>query len=79
MTGNQGEVDLEQARLDPASVFSGPEELHDHPGLARDQKIELLRRWAYDASELAVKDQTKATIRMPCQPPSEAKKKSGYQ
>lgn len=46
-------VDLARARLDPGAVFAGPEALRDHPDLSRDQKLELLRRWAYDARELS--------------------------
>ena len=57
MTENEGLLDLEKARLDPGSVFSSPEELRDHPGLTREQKIEILRRWAYDASELSVAEE----------------------
>lgn len=57
MTGSEDEIDLEKARLDPGSVFSNPEELRDHPGLTQEQKIEILRRWAYDASELAVAEE----------------------
>jgi hypothetical protein len=57
MTGNEGEIDLEKAQLDPGSVFSGPEQVRDHAGLTRQQKIEILRRWAYDASELAVAEE----------------------
>ncbi len=50
-------LDLDKALLDPGSVFSSPEELRDHRGLTREQKIEILRRWAYDASELAVAEE----------------------
>ena len=57
MTDNHGEIDLEKAQLDPGSVFPGPEELRDHAGLTQEQKIEILRRWAYDASELAVAEE----------------------
>jgi hypothetical protein len=57
MNENHSEIDLEKARLDPGSVFSSPEELNDHPGLTKEQKIEILRRWAYDASELAVAEE----------------------
>jgi hypothetical protein len=57
MKEKQSEIDLDKARLDPGSVFSSPEELMDHPGLKREQKIEILRRWAYDASELAVAEE----------------------
>lgn len=51
------EPDLERARLDPASVFGTPERLIAHEGLSRDEKIELLRRWAYDVSELEVAEE----------------------
>lgn len=47
-------VDLEQARLDPGSVFASPEQLRDSPGLSSEQKIDLLKRWAEDATELEV-------------------------
>ena len=47
-------IDLCQARLDPGSVFTTPEELLREPGIGREEKIEILRRWAYDAGELAV-------------------------
>ena len=57
MTISEDEIDIERVRLDPGSVFSSPEELRDHPGMTRDQKIEILRRWAYDASELAVAEE----------------------
>ncbi|MFP3874513.1 MAG: hypothetical protein ACLFQT_09800 [Thiohalophilus sp.] len=52
-----GDIDLEKARLDPGSVFASPEVLANYPGLSPAQKIELLRRWAYDASELAVAEE----------------------
>ena len=51
------EIDLGQAMLDPGSVFASPEALRDQRGLTREQKIEILRRWAYDASELAVAEE----------------------
>lgn len=57
MIGSEVVIDLEKARLDPGSVFSSPEALRDHRGLTREQKIEILRRWAYDASELAVAEE----------------------
>jgi hypothetical protein len=56
-TANKDEIDLEKARLDPGSVFADPEALRDYGGLTREQKIELLRRWACDASELAVAEE----------------------
>ena len=57
MSNRKSELDLDQARLDPGSVFASPEALRDHLGLTQAQKIELLRRWAYDASELAVAEE----------------------
>jgi hypothetical protein len=50
-------VDLAKARLDPGAVFASPETLRDHPDLDRDQKVELLRRWAYDARELSTAEE----------------------
>jgi hypothetical protein len=47
-------VDVDQALLDPGSVFATPEELLAHDGLTTPQKIEILRRWEYDASENSV-------------------------
>lgn len=49
-----GKIDLETAYLDPGSVFSGPEELLEHKQLTKEQKIEILQRWEYDASENCV-------------------------
>lgn len=48
------ELDLDHALLDPADVFSTPEDVLAHNGLTHSQKVEVLRRWAYDASEYAV-------------------------
>jgi hypothetical protein len=50
-------VDIEQALLDPTSVFGHPKDVLSHPELTREQKIEILRRWAYDAKELEVADE----------------------
>jgi hypothetical protein len=50
-------VDLEQALLDPASVFASPEEVLAHDTFTDAQKVEVLRRWEYDASELAVAEE----------------------
>jgi hypothetical protein len=50
-------MDIDKARLDPGSVFESPEELCAHPGLSREQKIEILQRWAYDARELDIAEE----------------------
>jgi hypothetical protein len=54
MTQADDDMDLETARLNPGSVFTSPEELREFPGLSREQKIDLLQRWAEDARELEV-------------------------
>lgn len=43
--------DMDQALLDPGSVFATPDLVLLHDGLSKAQKIEILRRWEYDASE----------------------------
>jgi hypothetical protein len=45
-------IDIQKALLDPTSVFAHPQDVVNHAQLSRDQKIEILRRWAYDAKEL---------------------------
>lgn len=40
--------DLDQALIDPASVFASPSEVIHDPGLSLDDKREILRRWAWD-------------------------------
>jgi hypothetical protein len=57
MTEADNEMDLEKARLDPGSVFASPEELCESPGLSREQKVDLLQRWAEDARELEVAEE----------------------
>ena len=48
---------LDQALLDPGSVFARPEEVVDHPELTLEQKIAVLRSWEYDAAEIAVAEE----------------------
>lgn len=50
-------VNLEKALLDPASAFVSPEDVRDHTELTMDQKIEILRRWEYEESEVAVAEE----------------------
>jgi hypothetical protein len=47
-------IDIERAMLDPGSVFSSPEDVVKTEGITREQKIEILRHWEYDARELEV-------------------------
>jgi len=51
---NTKAVDLEAALRDPASAFATPEDVAAHAGLTREQKIEILRLWEYDAAEAEV-------------------------
>ena len=47
-------IDIEKALLDPSSVFGAPEDILTNQAIASDQKIEILRRWEYDAAEVSV-------------------------
>ena len=49
--------DLDRFLLDPGSSFGRPEDVIGDPRLERQQKIEILCRWAYDATELAVAEE----------------------
>ncbi|MCF8466498.1 MAG: hypothetical protein K9G33_03785 [Sneathiella sp.] len=50
-------IDIDKAKLDPSSVFESPEEVAEHTDLSKETKIEILRRWEYDASELEVAEE----------------------
>ena len=47
-------VDYERARLIPSAVFASPRAVRVCADLTREQKVDVLLRWAYDAAELAV-------------------------
>ena len=47
-------TDVDRAMLDPGSVFDKPSDVLQAEDLTREQKIEILRRWEYDARELQV-------------------------
>ncbi|HKL27379.1 MAG TPA: hypothetical protein VJ910_14235 [Desulfuromonadales bacterium] len=49
-------MDIKKALLNPTSVFARPEDVLAEASLSRDQKIQILRRWEYDARELEVAD-----------------------
>ncbi len=51
------QINLDKALLDPASAFASPEEVRDHNELTTAQKIEILRRWEYEESEVAVAEE----------------------
>lgn len=45
-------LDLEKARLDPASVFRAPEDVLGAPGLSPEEKKSILVRWEADVEAL---------------------------
>lgn len=49
--------DLVRALLDPAAAFGSPDEVLNRSDLSTQGKVEILCRWAYDASELAVAEE----------------------
>jgi hypothetical protein len=46
-----------EALADPGSVYSSPEEVIADESLTATEKIEVLKRWAYDLDELAVAEE----------------------
>lgn len=50
-------IDLKKAMLDPTRVFGEPADVVANNELTRDQKIEILRRWEYDAHQLEVAEE----------------------
>ncbi|QLH44017.1 MAG: hypothetical protein HWD59_05260 [Coxiellaceae bacterium] len=50
-------MDLKQALLDPASLFKSPNAVVESKDLSHEQKIQVLRRWEYDARELQVAEE----------------------
>ena len=49
-------MELEKALVDPASVFATPDDVVTAEGLGDEDRVRILRRWAYDAKELTVAD-----------------------
>jgi hypothetical protein len=48
---------LEQALLDPTSVFKTPDEVAAQTGLTVEQRTDILRRWGYDSLDLEVAEE----------------------
>lgn len=46
-----------RALLDPASVFRAPDDVLTQAGLKPAQRVEILRRWQYDAHQVAVAEE----------------------
>ena len=49
-----GTIDFEAALDDPAAHFSDPEAVKVAAGLDTDQKVAILRQWAYDQRLIAI-------------------------
>jgi len=54
-------ANVQKALLDPGSVFKTPAEVVGRSDLSREEKIQILRRWEYDARELQVADEESMT------------------
>ena len=54
-------IDIDRAMLNPSAVFQRPDEVVGHPDLSREQQIEILRRWAYDARAMEVAEEENMT------------------
>ncbi len=50
-------IDVNKAMLAPTMVFKDPKDVVANVELSRDQKIEILRRWEYDARQLEVAEE----------------------
>lgn len=57
MTERDTPIDIERALLDPAEVFGKPAKVLSAEGIDDATKIEILRRWGYDALELEVAEE----------------------
>ena len=57
MASPQRQVDFARALQNPQAVFDTPEAVLQHRDLSRQQKIEILRRWEFDARELEVAEE----------------------
>lgn len=50
-------INLQHAKMDPSSEFESPRDVLNERSLSREDKIDILRRWAYDERELAVAEE----------------------
>jgi hypothetical protein len=46
------QTDFEKKKLDPRSAYQHPDEVLKDDALTRDQKVEILKEWHYDAIRL---------------------------
>jgi len=50
-------TDKELAKIDPSKIFNHPSEILADDTLTRDDKIDILHRWAYDEREMSVAEE----------------------
>ena len=50
-------MDIKEALLHPEEIFSTPKEVLGHPEFTKEQKIEILRSWAYEVNECTVAEE----------------------
>lgn len=58
-------IDIDYAMLNPSAVFDSPSEVLHHTDLSREQKIDILRRWALDARAMQVAEDENMTAPRP--------------
>jgi hypothetical protein len=49
---DMSEINLERALNNPADLFENPDAVVQHPVLTREQKVQILKNWQFDASRL---------------------------
>jgi hypothetical protein len=54
-------IDVTKAMLDPSKVFKEPNDVVASNELTRNQKIEILRRWEFDARALEMAEEEAGT------------------
>ena len=54
MKGHRTENEFREALLDPAAAFGSPADVLTSRRFSEQDKIEILRRWEYDANEQSV-------------------------
>lgn len=50
-------INIEEARFNPSKLFKRPADVLRDDELTRAEKIDILRRWAYDEREMAVAEE----------------------
>ena len=54
-------TDIKLAKLDPSSIYERPSDILRDNTLSKDEKIDILKRWAYDERELSVAEEENMT------------------